>query len=109
MAFKPDSNDIIVSEKENMMITIYSITGSLIVLLFLLASLNDVKKYVKSPVINAIAKQQRIFGMLALLSTGLFGALYATKQKSWMYKAHRVMGPVTFVLIIFHIILNSNI
>jgi hypothetical protein len=136
MAFKPDSNDIIVSEKENMMITIYSITGSLIVLLFLLASLNGVKKYMKSPVINAIAKQHRIFGMLAtlaafvhmgysvsqgqlrptgaitllaLLSTGLFGALYATKQKPWMYKAHRVMGPVTFVLIIVHIILNSNI
>lgn len=50
------------------MITIYSITGSLIVLFFLLASLNGVKKYVKSPVINAIAKQHRIFGMLATLA-----------------------------------------
>ncbi len=123
MAFKPDSNGIIVNEKENAMITIYSITGSLIVLFFLLASLNGFKKYVKSPVINAIAKQHRIFGMLAtlaafihmgysvsqgqlrptgaitllaLLSTGLFGALYAIKKKPLMYKAHRVMGPEKF-------------
>lgn len=136
MAFKPDSNGIILSVKENMMITIYSITGSLIVLFFLLASLNGVKKYVKSPMINVIAKQHRIFGMLAtlsafvhmsysvsqgqlrptgaitllaLLSTGLFGALYATKKKPWMYKAHRIMGPATFVLMIVHIIFNSNI
>lgn len=118
------------------MITMYSITGSLIVLFFLLASLNGVKKYVKSPIINAIAKQHRIFGMLAtlvafihmgyavsqgqlrptgaitlmaLISTGLFGALFATQKKPWMYIAHRIMGPVTFVLIIVHIIFNSNI
>jgi len=123
-------------EEENIMISIYSITGSLIVLFFLLASLNGVKKYVQSPVVDAIAKQHRIFGMLAtlsafvhmgysvsqgqlrptgaitllaLLATGLFGALYATKKKPWMYKAHRIMGPVTFVLIIVHIIFNSNI
>jgi phosphatidylserine synthase len=118
------------------MITLYSITGAIIVLFFLLASVNGIKKYVKSPLISAIAKQHRVFGMLAtlaafvhmgyavsqgqlrptgaitllaLISTGLFGALFATQKKPWMYKAHRIMGPVTIVLIIVHIIFNSNI
>lgn len=118
------------------MITTYSITGAFIVLFFLLASVNGIKQIVKSPIIDAIAKQHRIFGMLAtlsafihmgysvsqgqlrptgamtllaLLSTGLFGALFATKKKLWMYVAHRIMGPVTVVLIVIHIIFNSTI
>ena len=50
------------------MITTYSITGAFIVLFFLLASVNGIKQFVKSPIIDAIAKQHRIFGMLATLS-----------------------------------------
>jgi succinate dehydrogenase/fumarate reductase cytochrome b subunit len=118
------------------MISIYSITGSIIVLFFLLASVNGLKKYVESPIVLAIAKQHRVFGMLAtltafvhmgyalsqgqlrptgaitllaLIATGLFGALYATQKKTWMYIAHRIMGPVTIVFIIIHVIFNSSI
>ena len=86
------------------MITLYSITGGLIVLFFLLASVNGLKKYIESPLVAAIASKHRIFGMLAsftafihmgyalsqgqlrptgaisllaLLSTGTFGMLFA--------------------------------
>ena len=117
------------------MITIYSITGSLIVLFFLLASVNGLKQFTDSKVVAAIAKQHRIFGqlallfafihmgysvsqgqlrptgaitLLALLATGTFGMLFATKKKPWMYIAHRIMGPVTIVLLIIHIIFNSS-
>lgn len=118
------------------MITLYSITGGFIVLFFLLASVNGLKKYIESPLVAAIASKHRIFGMLAslsafiytgyalsqgqlrptgaltllaLLSTGTFGMLFATKKKPRMYVAHRIMGPVTMVLIVIHIILNASI
>ena len=128
-------NDIIIDEKKCNMITIYSITGSLIVLFFLLVSVNGFKQFTDSKVVTAIAKQHRIFGMLAtlsafihmgysvsqgqlrptgaitlisLLATGTFGMLFATKKKPWMYIVHRIMGPVTVVFIIIHIIFNSS-
>ena len=115
---------------------IFKVTGILILVFFSLAATNGVKKYVKLPIIQAIAKQHRVFGMLATLTafihagyalsmdmlrltgsatllslilTGTFGMLFYQKKKKWMYIAHRVMGPLTLVLAIVHIILNSSI
>lgn len=114
---------------------ILTILGILIVIFFMLASLNGVKKYVKSPLITTIAKQHRIFGMLAtftalihmliavidgelritgtlalisLIVTGMMGMMFSKEKKKALYIAHRIIGPVTFILIIIHIILNST-
>lgn len=112
------------------------ILGILIVVFFLLTLTNGVKRYTKSALIKKIAKKHKLFGMLAsatalihmivaiidqsfrvtgllvlisLLLTGFFGMLfYKTKQKP-IYILHRIMGPVTFVLIILHIILNTSV
>jgi hypothetical protein len=115
---------------------IYTLTGSLIVVFFLLASLNGLKKYVKSPIIKAIAKKHRLFGFLAtttaflhmgyavsqgnlrptgaaallgLILTGTFGALFSKSKNKTLYILHRIMGPLTLILIIVHVILNSEI
>jgi hypothetical protein len=115
--------------------TVLRILGILIVVFFFLASVNGVKKYVKSPIITKIAKQHRIFGMLAtftalihmliavingdlritgalalisLIITGMMGMLFSKGKTKALYIAHRIMGPLTFVLIVIHIILNSS-
>lgn len=115
---------------------IFLITGISILVFFSLAATNGIKKYVKSPIVDAIAKQHRLFGMLATLAafihagyalslgmlritgsltlmslilTGVFGALFYQKKQKWMYTMHRIMGPLTFILAIIHIILNDSI
>jgi hypothetical protein len=121
---------------EVMMKVLLLIFGILIIVFFLLAMTNGVKRYTKSVLVKKIAKKHKLFGMLAsttalihmiiaiidqsfrvtgllvfisLLLTGLFGMLfYKTKQKN-MYILHRIMGPLTFALIILHIVLNSSI
>jgi len=114
---------------------ILSLLGIFTVVFFFLASLNGVKKYIKSPIITKIAKQHRIFGMLAtftvlvhmlvaviggdlritgalalisLIITGMMGMMFSQAKKKALYVAHRIMGPLTLVLIIIHIILNSS-
>ena len=114
---------------------IFLITGISILVFFSLAATNGVKKYIKSPIITAIAKQHRVFGMLATLSafihagyalsmvmlritgsltllslilTGAFGAMFYQKKQKWMYVVHRIMGPLTLVFAIIHIILNNE-
>lgn len=115
---------------------IFMITGIAILVFFSLAATNGLKRYVKSPMIEAIAKQHRLFGMLATLAafihagyavsmdmlritgsltmfslilTGVFGALFYKKKQKWMYIMHRIMGPLTFIFAIVHIILNDTI
>ncbi len=114
---------------------VLTLLGILIVVFFFLASLNGIKKYVKSPIINQIAKQHRIFGMLATFSalihmlvaviggdlritgtlalislvvTGMMGMLFSKQKTKALYIAHRIMGPLTLVLIVIHIIFNST-
>lgn len=114
---------------------VYLVSGSFIVLFFFLASLNGLKRYVKVGFIKEIAKGHRVFGMLATLAaffhmgyavsqgnlrptgalallglilTGSFGALFSKSKNKTLYIAHRIMGPLTFVLIIIHIIFNST-
>jgi DMSO/TMAO reductase YedYZ heme-binding membrane subunit len=121
---------------EDMMEIGLFVLGILILFFFLLAMTNGVKRYTKSALVKKIAKKHKLFGMLAsatallhmiiaiidqsfratgllvlvsLILTGLFGMLfYKTKQKN-MYILHRIMGPITFILIILHIILNTTL
>lgn len=115
---------------------IFKVTGILILVFFTLAATNGVKKFIKSPIIDAIANQHRIFGMLttltafihagyalsmnmlrltgsatlmSLILTGVFGMLFYQKKKKWMYIVHRIMGPLTLVLAIVHIIFNTSV
>ncbi len=116
--------------------TILLVLGILIVLFFTLSMMNGAKRYTDSKIIKRIAAKHKLFGIhtmiaglihmilaiidgqlritglitfLALFATGLCGMLfYKTKNKK-LYIAHRILGPVTFILIIMHIILNSSI
>lgn len=114
---------------------IISLLGILTALFFFLASLNALKGYIKNDAIKWIAKNHKLFGLLsvvtaiihmtvvvssgelritgtlALLGVIITGALgfifYSEKQKGY-YLAHRIAGPVTFILILIHIIFNST-
>ena len=112
------------------------ILGILIVVFFSLASINGVKRYVKSPIITEIAKKHRLFGMLAtitalihmlvavidgslritgtlalisLIFTGMAGMMFLNNKSKALYVAHRILGPITMVLIVIHIIFNASI
>jgi hypothetical protein len=53
----------------------------------------------------------RITGALALIAlivTGMMGMMYSTQRAKPFYIAHRIMGPLTLVLIVLHIIFNSS-
>ena len=107
--------------------------GILTVIFFLLASLNGAKKYIKSEVFRKIAKPHRYYGMIAslfallhfilnilngtsniigflilisLFLTGFAGFMFKKFKNKNLYILHRVMGPITLVLIIIHIITN---
>ncbi len=115
---------------------VLTLLGILIIVFFFLASLNGVKKYVKSSIITKLAKQHRTFGMLAtstalihmiiaviggdlritgtlalisLIITGMMGMLFSKQKKKALYITHRIMGPLTLILILIHIIFNSSI
>ncbi len=109
-----------------------TILGILAATFFVLAATNGLKRYVKHPWVKSIAKKHRLFGMLAsftalihmvvavsmgelritgsLALLGIFttGMLFSEKKTKALYIAHRIAGPVTFVLILIHIIFNSN-
>jgi DMSO/TMAO reductase YedYZ heme-binding membrane subunit len=111
------------------------ILGILTVVFFALAMTNGVKKYLKYKPILWIASKHKIFGMtaslfaithfiiaiindslrltglltlVALLLTGFFGMMFYKLKNKKLYIAHRIMGPITFILIIIHIILNTT-
>lgn len=115
---------------------VYLVSGITIVTFFFLASLNGIKRYVKSPIIKTVAKGHRVFGVLATVSaffhmgyalsenelrptgalaliglilTGSFGAAFSQSKNKKLYVLHRIMGPLTMVLIIIHIIFNQNV
>lgn len=107
--------------------------GILTFIFFLLASTNALTAYSKHTAVLWIASKHKIFGMLAtitaithmiiaiindsfrltglltviaLVLTGLFGMLFYKLKKKSLYIAHRVMGPITLVLIIIHVVTN---
>lgn len=112
-----------------------NILGIGIVIFFVLSMTNGVKKYVKIKPVLWIASKHKIFGMtaaslalihfviaiindslrltglltlVALLLTGAFGMMFYKLKNKKLYILHRIMGPITFVLIIIHIILNTT-
>ena len=115
--------------------TAIALLGILTVIFFLLASLNALKRYMKNPFIKKLASQHRLFGMLAsltalvhmllamidgnlritgalaliaLIATGFMGMMYSTQKTKPFYIAHRILGPLTLLFIVLHIILNSS-
>ena len=108
------------------------ILGYVILVLYLLAATNGIKKYVNWPFLKPIIKNHRLFGMLAaatalihfivniingnttifgfltlllLLATGMFGYLFKKTKNKLYYKLHRVVGPLVVVTILLHIFL----
>ena len=108
------------------------ILGYLILLFYLLAATNGVKKYWNADFIKAISKQHRLFAMLAtftalvhfvvniinnntsitgfltlllLLTTGLFGYLFSKTKDKKYYKLHRIVGPLVLFTVLLHIFL----
>ena len=111
------------------------VLGLLTVVFFGLAMTNGVKKYLKYKPILWVASKHKIFGMtaslfavihfviaiindslrltglltlIALLLTGAFGMMFSKLKNKKFYIAHRIMGPITFILMIIHIILNTT-
>jgi hypothetical protein len=117
------------------MSTALSLLGILTVIFFLLASFNALKRFINHPIIKKIANSHKIFGLMAsltalvhmliafvdgnlritgalaliaLIVTAMMGMMYSTKRSKPFYIAHRIMGPLTLVLIVLHIIFNSS-
>ena len=116
--------------------SLISILGALVSISFLLALSNGLKRYTKNKYLLAIAKQHRLFGMLAavlavvhmsvavfngelrlwgsaalisLFLTASMGALFGTEKKKVYYQLHRAFAGLTLVLIVIHVITNGNI
>ncbi|MBN2268648.1 MAG: hypothetical protein V3569_04275 [Acholeplasmataceae bacterium] len=109
--------------------------GVVTVIFAVLASVNALKSHSENKMIMGIAKYHKIFGLLAILFgiahmvfaimdnqlritgllvilslvlTGLFGMLFYKTKTIWMYKVHRLLGPLTILLILIHVLLNTN-
>ena len=116
--------------------SIISILGASVSITFLLAFSNGLKRYTKHKVLLAIAKQHRLFGMLAailavvhmsvavfsgelrlwgsaalisLFLTAGMGAMFSTEKKKVFYQLHRAFAALTFVFIVIHVITNGNL
>lgn len=110
------------------------VLGIITTVFFLLAAANGLKKYIKAPWFKAIAAQHKLFGALAagsalvhmivsisfgelsitgtlslvaVIVTGALGFMFSDKKDKRLYLYHRIAGPIAFVLIIAHIILNG--
>jgi DMSO/TMAO reductase YedYZ heme-binding membrane subunit len=110
-----------------------SILGYATGFFFLLTALNALKKHTKIKAIKTLGSYHREFGMItvllalshfilnivegntnligflglfALMTTGFLGYLFYKLKKKNLYLAHRIMGPIAFLLIIIHILTN---
>lgn len=110
--------------------TLARILGYIIVLFYVLAATNALKRYTKNPIIRKIATYHVLFGQLAvgtaiihfivnivngntniigflalvlLIATGALGYLFKKKKIKNLYIAHRIVGPVTLIVILLHI------
>ena len=109
------------------------VLGYAVIVFFLLASTNALKRYTKDPLLRNIAKNHQIFGgiavllalvhlivnvsygnldplglitLLLLISTGTMGALFKQLKNKKLYIAHRVLGPLTLVVALVHLFIN---
>jgi NADH:ubiquinone oxidoreductase subunit 2 (subunit N) len=107
------------------------ILGYLIVVLYLLAATNGLKRYTKNQAIRAIARNHKLFGALAslvaithfivnlingntnvfgfltlvlLITTGALGGAFKQTKNKALYKAHRIVGPLVLVALVVHLI-----
>lgn len=114
---------------------ILTITGITAVVFFLLASLNGLKRKVKNPTFRKIASYHYYYGALAafaaiihmtfavsggnlritgaialllLLTTTMLGSTFKQTKSKNVFKWHKLLGPLTLLAIIVHIILNSS-
>jgi hypothetical protein len=112
-----------------------SLLGILTVIFFLLAGLNGLKKYIKNDFVLFFSKHHKRFGFLSIvtaiihmtvavssgelritgtiallgvITTGALGFIFYSEKQKGYYLAHRIAGPVTFLLILIHILFNSN-
>lgn len=115
------------------MTLVLTVLGVLSFLMFVLASMNGLRKYTKHQWIKKISKNHKIFGLSAtllalvhlilaislgelrltgllalvfLMLTGFTGMLFAKLKKKLYYKLHRILGPLAFIFILIHMILN---
>lgn len=113
--------------------TLARFLGYAVLLFFILAATNGAKRYTKNTVVRAIAKQHQLFAgiavvlafvhlivnvinnnlsptglitLLLLIATGAMGYLFKRYKKRNLYVAHRILGPVTFVAALIHVITN---
>ncbi len=111
------------------------ITGVLTLIFAILAAMNMATKYTDLSFVKFIASKHKIFGMLTTLSalvhmvfaitgsnlritgllallsiilTGLFGMLFSVKKEKWMYQVHRIMGSLSFLMFLIHVIFNTS-
>lgn len=110
-----------------------TLLGIFTLIFFVLAGTNGLKRVIRHPAVKAIAKKHRLFGVLAattalahmivavagdhlrlsgliallgVIATAILGtAVFKLKQKR-MLLIHRIIGPLTFVSIIIHMIIN---
>ncbi|MFP4286707.1 MAG: hypothetical protein ACLFRI_03315 [Candidatus Izemoplasmataceae bacterium] len=114
---------------------ILTITGITAVFFFLLASLNGLKKRIKHPTFRKIVSYHYYYGALAalsaiihmtfavsdgdlritgtialllLLATTMLGSTFKQTKSKALFKWHKLLGPLTLLAIIIHILLNSN-
>jgi len=112
------------------------LTGFLTLTFVLLASLNGLKRKIKNKTFRKIASYHYVYGALSALSAILHGTLnvldgnlritgtiallfvliaatlggsFKQLKKPTLYKWHRVIGPLSILAIIVHIILNDSI
>lgn len=109
--------------------------GVLTVLFFCLAATNKFRKNVKNKILKKLISYHYIYGALAALFaiahmilvlinygfritgliallmvvvTAFFGGAFKQLKKKNLFKIHRIIGPLTFIAILVHIIFNSS-
>ncbi len=112
-----------------------SILGILTVLFFCLAATNKLRRIVKNKILKKVISYHYIYGatsvtlalvhmiivlingdfrvtgliaLIMIVATGIFGGAFKKLRKKNLFKIHRIIGPLTFIAILIHIIFNSS-
>lgn len=112
--------------------TLARILGYLILFFYVLAATNGIKRYTKNPAVRWIAKQHKLFGLLAtitalihlilnvsngnlsptglitlllLIATGALGVAFKKQKSKKLYIAHRIVGPLVLLAALLNIFL----
>ncbi len=112
-----------------------SVLGILTVVFFCLAATNKLRRSVKNKTLKKVISYHYVYGAIAvtlalvhmvivlingdfritglialimIIATGTFGGAFKKLRKKNLFKVHQVIGPLTFVAILIHIIFNSS-